>query len=176
VSSSNSAEDILTTQFATELEILHRVASVEERYGAAYVHYTRYRLLKKIADTVGLHIHKPSRKVTLGASDFTYDDLFHWAGVNPDSFGNVKALIATAEHIRQGFDQSPALKQQYTTFSAELDSLAQNPASARTRPASLSWTITDLRRRVNQCQRKCVFPACIVHFLTICSVNAAVNM
>ncbi|KAF8139250.1 hypothetical protein K438DRAFT_1996178 [Mycena galopus ATCC 62051] len=101
VSSNNSAEDILTARFATELQILRRVGNVEERYGAAYVQYTRYQLLSQVANAVGLHIHKPSRKATLGVSDITYNDLFHRAGMNPDSFANIKTLIATAENIRQ---------------------------------------------------------------------------
>ncbi|KAJ7795118.1 hypothetical protein B0H14DRAFT_2621319 [Mycena olivaceomarginata] len=79
--------------------ILHHVASIEEQYGAAHVYYTLYQLLRHITDAVGLHIHKPSQEVTFGASDFMYNDLFHWAGVKPDSFGNAKTLITTAERI-----------------------------------------------------------------------------
>ncbi|KAJ7197474.1 hypothetical protein GGX14DRAFT_574261 [Mycena pura] len=122
----------------------------DERYGTAYIYYTRYRILNRmirIATEIGLHIHRPSQMAMLDNVRLTYQALFEWAEVNSGSFGNVKAQIVEGEQIRQELSRLSSPTQQQTTLLQHLNCLATDPDLTATVawPASLGWSLSTLR-------------------------------
>lgn len=122
-----------------------------EKWGVAYIHYTRYRLLNQIANQVGLHINRPSEAALVGGMRLTYSALCDWASVNIGSFNNEKGLIVECENIRQQFHS----KSQHTLTSEQLallrhlDALATDPnPTLETHPRSTGWSAMDLRRHI----------------------------
>ncbi|KAJ7336898.1 hypothetical protein DFH08DRAFT_813206 [Mycena albidolilacea] len=102
----HSAKEYLSAHYSAEFQILRHVALDSERYGAACLHYTRYRILSRIAGTLGLHLSKPSQPSTIQGLTFTYNDLIQWAEVNSGTFGNLKTLLACTDNLRARLNRS----------------------------------------------------------------------
>ncbi|KAJ7200759.1 hypothetical protein GGX14DRAFT_557420 [Mycena pura] len=140
-----SPAEFLASRYSAELKILQSLT--DERYGTAYIYYTRYRILNRIATEIGLHIHRPSQMAMVDNVRLTYQALFEWAEVNSGSFGNVKAQIVEGEQIRQELSRLSSPTQQQTTLLQHLNCLATDPDLTATvaRPASLGWSLSTLR-------------------------------
>ena len=142
-----SPEEFLTSQYSPELEILHSLTG--EGYGAAYIHYTRYRLLSRIANEIGLEISKPSQTATVGGVRLTYQALFEWAKVNAGSFGNKKSIMVQTEQARQDLANLANPTPLQSKLLEQLNDLATDPDSGCTRSLPKVWSISQLLVRLS---------------------------
>lgn len=149
----HSAKEYLSEHYSAELRILRHVALDSERYGAAYLHYTRYRILSWIAGTLGLHLSKPSQPSTIHGLTFTYNDLIQWAEVNSGTFGNLKTLLACTDNLRARLNRSASATtdRQRAVLLTQLNALATDPFPGIQRSNPMTWTIADLRRKLSIC-------------------------
>ncbi|KAJ7205827.1 hypothetical protein GGX14DRAFT_397524 [Mycena pura] len=139
--------EFFSSQYSAELQVLRLVAEESERYGLAYIHYTRYRILSRIAVAVGLHINKPSQTATVGGIDLTYSNLLDWAGVKAGNFSNLKALLAQTDQVRLELNRLPQpLSPLQAVVRGHLNSLATDPAPGTPRSLSMGWTLVRSRQ------------------------------
>ncbi|KAJ6505140.1 hypothetical protein C8R45DRAFT_1209010 [Mycena sanguinolenta] len=138
-----TAAGILTARYYSERQLLLTVS--EERYGAAYTLYTRYRVLNRIAADIGLDINKPTKTVSVDGVHIEYGDLFQWAALNARTFTNSKSLIIHSEFRREELSQLATRTPAQQISLGHLNALAQDPAEGLRPP---SWSIAALRRHI----------------------------
>lgn len=137
-----SSAEFLTSRYSHELEILNSLT--RDGYGAAYIHYTRFRLLGRIATEIGLDISKPSQTATTSGVRLTYPALFEWATVNAGSFGNKKSIMAQTERARQDLASLTNPTPLQRTLLQQLNDLATDPDLGRTRSVPKGWSMSQL--------------------------------
>lgn len=138
----------LTSRYAYERELLAFLP--QGRFGPAYIHYARYRILSRIASEIGLQINKPSQQSSADTVRLTYLDLLGWAGVNAGSFGNEKGLIVRSEQVRWELGLQQNLTAADAVLLNHLNALATEPIRSMTtiRGPSLAWSLAELRARL----------------------------
>ncbi|KAJ6552902.1 hypothetical protein B0H19DRAFT_1263346 [Mycena capillaripes] len=141
-------KEILTRRYPTELSTLSTLHL--EGYGVAYLHYTRYRILSRVASDTGLQIDKPAQTSLVDGVCIGYQDLFEWAQVNAGSFGNVKRAIVQSEQIREQLSRLPSesLTARQAVLLGNLNTLVRDPDPTTTRGVAMGWTLADLRRAI----------------------------
>ncbi|KAJ6525204.1 hypothetical protein B0H19DRAFT_1276282 [Mycena capillaripes] len=147
-------KEILTRRYSTELSTLSTLHLVG--YGVAYLHYTRYRILDRVASDTGLQIDTPSQISSVDGVCIAYQDLFEWAQVNAGSFGNVKRVIVQSEQIREQLSRLPSesLTARQAILLGNLNTLVRDPDPTTMRGAAMGWTLADLRRAIQGLQSR----------------------
>ncbi|KAJ7202370.1 hypothetical protein GGX14DRAFT_399536 [Mycena pura] len=133
-----SATEYLAVHFPAEHSIFGLLCDPNQHFSRLYLHYTRYRILSRIAPAVGLDISKPRQTGEVHGIYFTHTDLFEWAQFNPGTFGNVKSIITWSEEVRQRLSVSKTLSPAQRSLLSHLQDLALEPVPNRVRrPAAL---------------------------------------
>ncbi|KAJ7018127.1 hypothetical protein C8F04DRAFT_1152826 [Mycena alexandri] len=145
-----SARQLLSLRYTAELHILEALSG--QGYGTAYIHYTRYRLLKHIASAAGLSIDKPSQTSSIDGVPLNYQDLFDWAQVNPGTFANVKPTIVNSERVRRELSRSQStLNSPQRVLLGHLSALATDPSPHDGQVVALRWGLSELGRNMARC-------------------------
>ncbi|KAJ7038389.1 hypothetical protein C8F04DRAFT_1088999 [Mycena alexandri] len=145
-----SARQLLSLRYTAELHILEALSG--QGYGTAYIHYTRYHLLKHIASATGLSIDKPSQTSSIDGVPLNYQDLFDWAQVNPGTFANVKPTIVNSERVRRELSRSQStLNSPQRVLLGHLSALATDPSPHDGQVVALRWGLSELGRNIARC-------------------------
>ncbi|KAF7348821.1 hypothetical protein MVEN_01402100 [Mycena venus] len=142
-----SPAETLTSRYGSELQLLREIGN--HGYGAAYILYTRYRVLNRIALDIGLHINKPSQTATADGAHITHEDLFRWANLKSRSFANVKAVIIDSEQVRQDLAHQPSHTPAQSLLLTHLNALATDPSPGLIQTHALLWSVAELRRHIS---------------------------
>jgi hypothetical protein len=136
----------LTRRYSADLEILFSLQ--QGRYGAAYILYTRYRILSRITTEIGLNISKPTQTGTADGVSIRHPDLFDWAQVNAGSFANVKGVIVYSEQTREQLTSLSRPTPAQRILLSHLNALAVDPQAGRISNIAMGWNIAELRRKL----------------------------
>ncbi|KAJ7603663.1 hypothetical protein DFH06DRAFT_1256178 [Mycena polygramma] len=151
---STTPTEYLSTFFAKELQIIGSLDPA--RFGTAYIHFTRYRLLSRITAATGLRLDKPAQTSSIllpspstGRVTLTCPLLLGWAGIHPGVFGNHKALMVKADQRRLVLEGLPELDRGSADANllANLRALACDPEDYPQQsplPLAVKWKLTDL--------------------------------
>lgn len=137
----SSVASFLTSRYAYEHHLLTSLPQPGLGLGVAYQHYSRYRVLDRIAAECGLQINRPSHRSSAGALQLRYPDLLEWAGVVPGSFATEKGLIIQAEQRRHELAVASTRTAKQSLLLAHLDALARDPLPppAVRPPSQVAW-------------------------------------
>ncbi|KAJ6513772.1 hypothetical protein C8R47DRAFT_618755 [Mycena vitilis] len=146
--------EYFSTLYAPELQIIGSLDPA--RFGTAYIHFTRYRLLSRIAAATGLRLDKPAQPSSISLPSpstarltLTYPSLLAWARIHPGVFGNHKALMVKADQRHLVLEGLPESERGVVdaTLLVNLRALACDPEVYPLQsalPAAVMWKLTEL--------------------------------
>jgi hypothetical protein len=115
-------------------------------FGSAYAAYTRYLMVQRVCDTLGLDMDSATMATSMG---ITQKDVILWAGAVEGTFANHRKVIRRAEELRHCLTRMPSLTSRQAALRHSLVAFATSPSThiainVDDRAPELRWTHVQL--------------------------------
>lgn len=114
----------LSTRFPAEHQSVRLLS--QPVFGSAYTAYTRYLIVQRVCDALGLDMDSATMATSMG---ITRKDVIRWTGAVEGTFANHRKVIRRAEELRLCLVRMPSLTSRQSALRRSLDTFATSPST-----------------------------------------------